>query len=540
MTKFHFATNQRKTIDIGDGLIMRWSTIADTENVGHLIADAFRWMSFGNPIPDDRVPEPNEFLRAASRRLLSGKNAVMSENDYALVEDTKRQKSKNPIVACVSLHRVSAYYGSVDLTFGKPELIATDAEYRNKGLVRKLLLEMIHPESEARGDVLQFIPGIDHFYRQFGYEYSLYMAGSFKLETPSVISPLVKGQSEPYILRLATQDDIPFLKRLSTRESLHTNSEVGVYYTSEYWQYTVHDAIVDKQSPFDADRETRIIIDAATNKPVGFTVFCFSIFGPQMEAMALDEHEASYVDVTNSVLRQSSVFAREFIEELEKGRAELKKKIAAAKGTTTNSEAETETSNDTDEKKEDNTKLTSLPLLFRLHRRHPLILTLGNKLKAPLDKVPSSRLYTRIPSYPVFIQEVTPELEKRIAQSAMAGVTGRLRLDFFRKVEGQDIKGLEIIFEKGKIVTVKEWTKPSPEKGLEEQLAWRKEYGNKKPAVYEASFHPLTFTSLVTGYRSLEELQWSYGDCRTKDDATRLLLNTLFPKADHSMDVFCW
>lgn len=90
----------------------------------------------------------------------------MSEFNYALVEDTKRKGTdKNPVVACVSIHRVRAYYGSIKLFFGKPELIATDPEYRNRGLVRKLLHEMIHPESEARGDSLQFIPGIPHFYR---------------------------------------------------------------------------------------------------------------------------------------------------------------------------------------------------------------------------------------------------------------------------------------------------------------------------------------------------------------------------------------
>ena len=38
----HSQTSQRKTIDIGDGLIMRWSTNADTENVANLVGDSFR------------------------------------------------------------------------------------------------------------------------------------------------------------------------------------------------------------------------------------------------------------------------------------------------------------------------------------------------------------------------------------------------------------------------------------------------------------------------------------------------------------------
>ncbi|KAG0299194.1 hypothetical protein BGZ99_004255, partial [Dissophora globulifera] len=82
--------------------------------------------------------------------------------------DTKREEGKNPIVACVGLHRHLAYYGSVNVHFGKPEVIATDSEYGNRGFIRRLLLQMVHPESEERGDVLQFISGIPYYYRQFG------------------------------------------------------------------------------------------------------------------------------------------------------------------------------------------------------------------------------------------------------------------------------------------------------------------------------------------------------------------------------------
>lgn len=96
---------------------------------------------------------------------MSGKSVAMSEYDYALVEDTTRGQDLNPIVSCIALHRLKCYYGSVNVHFGKPELIATDPDYRKQGLVRKLLLEMVHPESEARGDVLQVIAGIHYFYR---------------------------------------------------------------------------------------------------------------------------------------------------------------------------------------------------------------------------------------------------------------------------------------------------------------------------------------------------------------------------------------
>ncbi|KAF9982870.1 hypothetical protein BGZ65_002418, partial [Modicella reniformis] len=220
MTNFLFeATPRDTTVDIGNGLIMRWSTCGDATNVANLVGECFRWSTFLNPmpigvIPDGVIPGPHEAFSAAAKRLLSGKNATMMDRDYALVEDTKRRKTgKNPIVACVSLHRTRAYYGCVDLFFGKPELVASDPEYRNRGLIRRLILEMIHPESEARGDALQFIPGIPHFYRQFGYEYALSSYTISKIESVNQKIPVLARDKteEPFLLRKATPKDIPYL-----------------------------------------------------------------------------------------------------------------------------------------------------------------------------------------------------------------------------------------------------------------------------------------------------------------------------------------
>jgi hypothetical protein len=41
--------SNRKTIDIGDGLVMRWSTKADTDNVVDLVSNSFRVMSIIQP-----------------------------------------------------------------------------------------------------------------------------------------------------------------------------------------------------------------------------------------------------------------------------------------------------------------------------------------------------------------------------------------------------------------------------------------------------------------------------------------------------------
>ncbi|KAF9116626.1 hypothetical protein BGX27_001036 [Mortierella sp. AM989] len=524
ITNLHSPATPRNAItNLDDGLIMRWSTHADIENVGELVKEAFRWITFSG-VPDGVFPGPNLVFAAASKRLLSGKNAVMTDRDYALVEDTKCESGKNPIVACVSLHRLRAYYGCVDLIFGKPELIATNPEYRNRGLIRKLLFEMIHPESEARGDALQVIPGIPHFYRlvsdmkifnmdlrktQFGYEYALVSYTSGKIENVQSIPPLAEGKTaEPFSLRSATPDDIPYLISMSTKERVSPYTQLGLYYGPEYWQYTVKDIFEIEDPKYPGSRGTQVVVDAATGKDVGYTIVSYT-FGFKLEALVLDE----------SVVMQEALYPilRQLIAVEKKRLEEKKAKMAEAEANTINT--------------------TSFYMLLQLHPKHPATALLGSKM-VPSTTAPGFRMFTRIHDYPKFIRAVSPELEKRLAESPMAGTTGRLRLDFYRKVEGNKAKGLEIIFEKGKIIETSDWANPGHEKTAEEYLAWKAE--NKIPVVYAAAFAPLTVNALFTGERSLEDLIWSYGETNVKNEDSKLLLNSLFPKISQHIDTFYW
>ncbi|KAF8982092.1 hypothetical protein BGZ46_001828 [Entomortierella lignicola] len=539
-------TSQRKNIDIGNGLIMRWSTKTDADNVATLLMDAFRWSPFGDPLPQDRAPGPNEFTGAAARRLFRGKSAVMRENDFALVEDTKREEGRNPIVACVALMRQKFFYGSVVLNLGVPELVATDTEYRNRGLIKRLFLEMIHPESDARGDVLQFIAGIPYFYRQFGYGYGLHLYNIARIDNPNIVPPLGKDQVEPFTLRRATLNDVDFLLRLSTPEKLHQNTTISTFYSRRYWEYTVHEAFEDKQHRFDAERETNIIVETKSGNPVGFTVASSVFFGPELEAFALDEDLTSFVEVKDSVLRQlferGTARKKVILKEAEEAR-KLKAENEQVKEAEEAKKAEAGSENEKATETTDTTispapaPAPSPPFVYKinLHPLHPLSALLGNSAKRDPN---GPSIYTRIYNYPAFIKAVAPELEKRLANSPIAGVTGRLRLDFYRQVEGSSGKGLEVFFEKGKIVDAKEWARPSPEEKMEESLNWMKE--NYTPVLFNANLAPLTFTNLLTGKDSLQDLTWAYGESFAYDDTTTLLLNTLFPKSEHRLDIFIW
>ncbi|KAG0313435.1 hypothetical protein BG000_005892, partial [Podila horticola] len=399
----------------------------------------------------------------------------MKEYDYALVEDKSRGEGKNPIVACVSLHRHEGYYGTVNLTLGHPELIATHPEYRSKGLIRRLIHDMVHPESDARGDVIQFIPGILHFYRQFGYEYSLLMATGAKIENTDTLPPLAKDAVEPYTLRTATQADIPFLLSLSTPHHLQMHAAIGLHYTQEYWQYTVHDTIVDKQHRFDAERNTLVIVDSTTGESVGFAIMSHFFLGPNVDALAVKDGVA-YTDLVFPVFRQLAQLAKERMALYTRERDEIikAKELQDKAGSPAKKDKQ---------QQEPAFTIAAVPvpapapapfsLTVGLHPHHPARVLLGAKV-SPSGTPGGFRFYTRIASYPKFLQTVAPELERRLAASPLAGVSGLLRCDFFRKVEGASGRGIEVVLHKGKIQAVRDWTKPSPEKAMKEKTLWKK------------------------------------------------------------------
>ncbi|KAF9982983.1 hypothetical protein BGZ65_002305 [Modicella reniformis] len=175
----------------------------------------------------------------------------------------------------------------------------------------------------------------------------------------------------------------------------------------------------------------------------------------------------------------------------------------------------------------------SISILLQIHPEHPAVRLL-NPLMVPASQDPEFRYYVRIVDYPQFIRTVTPELERRLECSPMAGTTGRLRLDFYRKVEGNVAKGLEIIIEKGKIVEAQHWTNLGYQANAEEYLAWKEQ--GKVPVIYTAAFAPLTFNTLLLGERSLNDLMWSYGETLVKNEESKLLLNALFPKVSQHID----
>ena len=170
--------------DLGDGLILRWSTANDTEKIAQLCSMVFR----------NKADEPaNEFMLYWIWRLMRGDHPVMGSGDFGVVEGT--YKEGKPIVACTCLWRQNWEYEGVLFAIGRPEIVASDPAYRNRGLIRALF-EMVHARSEAEGHLVQAITGIPYFYRQFGYEYALDLGGK-RVTYLSLIPKLKEGEFEP-------------------------------------------------------------------------------------------------------------------------------------------------------------------------------------------------------------------------------------------------------------------------------------------------------------------------------------------------------
>ena len=111
--------------------------------------------------------------------------------------------------------------------------------------------------------------------------------------------------------------------------------------------------------------------------------------------------------------------------------------------------------------------------------------------------------YIRIADVPKFIRHVAAALEARLAQSAMAGYTGELKISEYRH-------GYKLVFENGKLANVETWQPMPGEEG-------------------DCGFPPLVFLQLLFGRRSLLELRECFPDVWTKDEPA-VLLDALFPK----------
>lgn len=389
-------TNQNSKLilrDMGDGLVMRCSSPADADALSEFNARVHS---------DDGWEKPDDRIGAWTYDLLTRPHPTFDVGDFTIVEDTHSGK----IVSSMNLIPQTWEYAGVPFPVGRPELVGTHPDYRNRGLVRAQF-EVVHQWCAERGLLVQAITGIPYYYRQFGYEMALNLGGGrsgYKVHVPK----LKEDEEEPFLVRPALEVDLPFiaeLYRLGCQRSL-----ISCVHDDAYWRYELCE-----KSEKDINRVEIYMIQSKEGEAVGFvTCPCFN-WGPVFAALTYEvKPGVSWGAVTPSVVR--------FLFATGEARAAKEGKQA---------------------------EFGAFALNFG--DEHPSYQVFGDSL--PRIREPYA-YYMRIPDLPGFVRLIAPALEEHLQDSPYAGHSGELKIGFYRD-------GLLLGFEAGRLVKVEAY-KPHP------------------------------------------------------------------------------
>jgi hypothetical protein len=436
---------------MGDGLVLRWSTAADLEQIGILYETVFRQK------PDQ--PLGNRMTQWALD-VGSGRHPAAGPGDFALVEDTQRGQ----IAAALMVLRQTWRYDEIPFEIGRPEAVASLPDYRNRGLVRGIF-DLFHARSAARHQMAQGITGIGYFYRQFGYEYAIDLEGAREVSFRT-LPRLKEGQSEPFSLRPATLEDLPFLRTVYERECHGFpgyEARVTTAFDESWWRW-----IFDGQNPESGQGCSPYIVIDTDGQALGYVMTSRLRWNDALGIFGISAADGAPLNrMLPSMLRGLEAISKT----LEPWRV------------------------DSDTKEPNR-------LIFVLGDSHPIYAALNHSWVSKTE--PAYAWYVRVPNLPAFMHKIAPSLERRLANSPAAGYSGDLKLDFYRD-------GLRLVFENGKLTTSEQWRRP----------VWNPET--------KAGFPPLVFLQLLFGRRSLADLRYAFPDVWADDDTT-VVLNALFPK----------
>jgi len=329
----------------------------------------------------------------------------MGPRDFVVVEDTRRTEHR--IVACTCFWSQVWEYEGIRFGFGRPEIVATDPGYRNRGLVRTLF-EEIHARSEAEGHLAQGITGIRYFYRQFGYEYALNLDGR-GITNLSLIPAAKENEPEPYTLRDATEEDIPLIQELFDRrgrESIVTSPIEANWLRYHLRMWNVVET--------DDNWHLQIIIDRA-GMAAGFLLTPVVRWGKHMEVFALEVRpEVNLQAALPPILRALAAQGQQLQAKPEAGPLH--------------------------------------EISFTLGVTHPVYDVLGSALTT--RRVPPYAWYVRVPDVPRFLRHIAPVLERRLLESPLARYSGELHITLYRG-------GLHLVFEDGTLKLAESWHGPA-------------------------------------------------------------------------------
>ncbi|MBI4770687.1 MAG: GNAT family N-acetyltransferase, partial [Chloroflexi bacterium] len=239
-------TNNHLPRDLGDGLILRFATPADTEPLAQ-----FNGRVHGRDHFDEGVA-------AWTRDFMSEAHPTCGPSNVTLVED---RRAGGQIVSSLCLIPQTWTYAGIPFGVGRPEAVGTDPDYRRRGLVRAQF-EALHAKSTAMGHLVQGITGIPWYYRQFGYEYALDLGGGRAAYFANVPA-LKEGEAERHRLRPMTLEDLPFVRPLYDRGCLR-RALIGCPRPEWLWRH-----LLTGYSPASWEARPFQIIETSEGRAVG-------------------------------------------------------------------------------------------------------------------------------------------------------------------------------------------------------------------------------------------------------------------------------
>ncbi|MBZ0285667.1 MAG: GNAT family N-acetyltransferase [Anaerolineae bacterium] len=326
--------------------------------------------------------------------LMDGHPTVTDEDIFVVVDPSKDEQ----IVSATLLIPQVWRYDTVELPVGRPELVATDPAYRNRGLVRALF-DAVHERSAALGHNVLGITGIPYFYRQFGYtmtvdlgQYAVYPLASLQDAKPDYVPA--------FRLRPAVVEDVPQLMTWTAhfaRERLLTTVR-----TADEWRYE----LANRAPGSTQTVQYHIIINAEGNGVGYLAVMRFRFDREIFNCLAyVVGPESSYLATFEDVMRAVKAWAPGHYGDLP-------------------------------------------PMMGFGTGIHDALARLIDRTIGGLVRRRVYSWYMRVVDPVRFIHDITPVLEARLENSGAHRYTGDLKIGFYDKT------GLTLTFEEGRLTDV--------------------------------------------------------------------------------------
>jgi hypothetical protein len=386
------------------------------------------------------------FIADWTREFVSLSHPTCGPDNVTVVEDT----NTGQIVSSMCLIPQTWTFDGLPFPVGRPEAVGTDPAYRRRGLIRAQF-DVLHAKSDREGHLAQGITGIPWYYRQFGYEYAIDLDGG-RCVYWALIAPLKDGETEAYRFRVMTLDDLPLVMELYDRDC--ARSLVACPHSEAEWRRSLD------VTPESILYRAWIMIETAEGRTVGVMKI----------ARELSWRNMFPVRLFNVIEGQSL-------------RAVLSSALRWLK-----TEAEAVAS----------AQQKPVPTLhFELGEQHPLYEAAPDMFH---KNIGSYAWYIHVADVPKFLNHVAPVLEGRLAQSALRGFTGEIKVTEY-------VRGFKLKIAQGKI-SAEAWTPDDSD---------------------HAMFPPYTFLQLLFGRRSLGDLRYMHPDCILQDEAAAVF-EVLFPR----------